>query len=541
MAPIAKTKRNSESAEANVMNPRVRLASKGDAPEWLRLVEQCLGSDYPAKEVYDAVWIAREIGSESGHETWVAEVDGKIQASVSFLRPEIVANPIANVGRNLFLPESFQNGSAEALVRKVQQICADRGELGILRVPASMERQQRLLETLGCTCVGYQPLKHMLPVREGILFYLIAERRVLSRRAPPHDLPPQVFPMACQVLQELGLTPPGSVREGIVGLPLYPALHCVDATVDQFREWTGARAVTRSDLKVSSSFHRGFGLMRIPSRAPVEAVIALHEGEVVGGASFIFDQIDQCLRILDAQTAEGFSIRPLLQHLVKLAQSRYNAAYVEVDVAASSGRLLRCLEQLGFGPVSYLPGFLTAQNEQHDLVKFAKSNVPYARELVPFRPSAKHMVDLVETHLSDSMLGQAVIPLLREQTLFAGLGDGDLRKIAFLCQQQMFRGGQAIFVKGDPGHDVFLVLRGQVDLYATESGGPIGSWGNGRMFGEIVLLEDQPHRVSAYAAIPTILLQLGRAAFQDLMFEEPFLGMAVMRNLAAILALQRHD
>ena len=523
------------------MKHRVRLATPSDALDWKHLVEECLGPDYPAKEVYDEAWIAREIGSDCGHETWVVEHDGRIQASVSFLRPEIVANPIANVGRNLFSSASFESGAAEALMRRVQEICADRGELGILRVPASMDRQQRLLEHLGCTCVGYQPLKHILPVREGILFYLIAERRVLSHRAPLHDLPPQIFPMACQVLRELGLTAPTTVRDGIVGLPLFPTLHCVDATVEEYQQWAGLRAMNGRDLMVSSSHHRGFGLMRISSRTSPEAVLALHDGEAVGGAVFIFDQIDQCVRILEAQIADGFSIRPLLQHVVRLAQARYNAAYVEVDVVASSGRLLRCLEQLGFAPVGYLPGFLSQGKEQHDLVKFAKSNVPYARELVPFRPSAAHMVDLVEAHLSDPMLGQAVLPLLREQRLFAGLGDGDLRKIAFLCHQHMFRAGQVIFVKGDPGHDVFLVLRGQVDLYASEFSGPMRSWGSGRMFGEVVLLEDQPHRMSAYAAHPTILLQLGRAAFQELMFAEPLLGMAVMRNLAAILSLQRQD
>ena len=82
------------------MPATIRLATATDAPRWLDLLKSTLGTDYPAKEIYDPVWIARELEIASGHETWVAEVDGRPNASIPVLKPPSPnATPTANPPR----------------------------------------------------------------------------------------------------------------------------------------------------------------------------------------------------------------------------------------------------------------------------------------------------------------------------------------------------------------------------------------------------------------------------------------------------------
>ena len=127
------------------MSALIRLATRNDAALWLELLHATLGSEYPSKEVYDPAWIAGELDPASGQETWVAEVNGRLHASISFLQPaQANLNPIANLGRNLHHPESYAAGSSEALLRHVNQLVAERKQIIVVRVLAADNPQQAL-------------------------------------------------------------------------------------------------------------------------------------------------------------------------------------------------------------------------------------------------------------------------------------------------------------------------------------------------------------------------------------------------------------
>ena len=144
-----------------------------------------MGAQYPVKAIYDPGWIASQLDAETGQETWVAEVGGRLNGSISFLKPASVSsNPVANLGRNLFRPESVADGSAEMLLRSVKDLTAQRNEMAIVRIAATDNAQQILFENLGYVCVGFQPLKHMLQQRVGVLFYVHGANSVLVTRTP---------------------------------------------------------------------------------------------------------------------------------------------------------------------------------------------------------------------------------------------------------------------------------------------------------------------------------------------------------------------
>jgi hypothetical protein len=167
------------------MGSIIRLATAADAPLWLDLAKASLGDQYPVKEVYEPPWIASQLDPASGHETWVAEVDGSLVASATFLGADgEKTNPVANLGRLLFRPGSLSDGSALALVQSVNQLADQRGEMVVVRVAAEENFQQILFESAGYICVGYQPLKHLLQKRTGVLFYVRGASSVLVTRLP---------------------------------------------------------------------------------------------------------------------------------------------------------------------------------------------------------------------------------------------------------------------------------------------------------------------------------------------------------------------
>src|SRR5690349_899274 len=111
-------------------DPTIRPAHPGDAPQWLELLKLSLGEEYPDKQVYDSPWIVTQLDSSGGEtETWVAEAGGKLMSAISILppRPENL-NPIANLGRHLVRPEAITDGTAERLLRKVADLCLERGQ-----------------------------------------------------------------------------------------------------------------------------------------------------------------------------------------------------------------------------------------------------------------------------------------------------------------------------------------------------------------------------------------------------------------------------
>jgi CRP-like cAMP-binding protein len=147
-------------------------------------------------------------------------------------------------------------------------------------------------------------------------------------------------------------------------------------------------------------------------------------------------------------------------------------------------------------------------------------------------------VEIIDRNFQDQKMGLAIINLLRPLSMFAGLGDGELRKMARLFVQKLYRPGDQVFAKGDQGDEAFVVLRGKVSILLEEGGASIAQLGDGKIFGELAFLDGAPRAAYAIVTQPSILLMMKRAEFTDLVRREPGLGMAVMRNLARDLAMK---
>jgi hypothetical protein len=254
-------------------------------------------------------------------------------------------------------------------------------------------------------------------------------------------------------------------------------------------------------------------------------MLGQREAQIVSGLAYFHDEHDRCVRILDAFASDFLSVGPLLAQVIKSAHEQLSADYVEVDILMNARRLLKSAEQLGFVPVAYLPAFCSFQAHYADVVKMVKLNLVHAPEELSLTAHAANVVKLIDSSFQDLKVGVAVLNLLRSLPIFAGLGDGELRKMGRLFSQKLYRPGEAVFKKGDAGTEAYIVLRGQVDILLDEKPAPIAAIQSGQIFGELAFLDGSARLATAVASQPSILLVMQRTAFNDLAQNEPHLGM----------------
>lgn len=519
------------------MAVNIRLANGSDAAKWVDLLKAALGDEYPAKEAYSPEFIAKQLQPPEGHETWVAEEGNQLLASISLLKPaESNVNPVANLGRNLFRPEAYPSGAAALLIRSVTQLVDERGQMIVVRVPAGDNTQQALYEQNGYACVGFQPLKHILRTRQGVLFYVRSASPVLASRIPISESLSQVSDLAALVFENLKIPNPLTVRDGATGYPLQTELQIHDATLEDFELWKLQARAVNPVLEVSSGYNRGAGFLRLNNESPAKAILGQRGSQIVGGLAYTNDEPDRCVRIMDSFATDDLSSGALFSHLVKVAQEQLSAAYVEVDILASATRLLKCTEQLGFVPIAYFPGFFSFNNRPADVVKLVKLNMIYTSETSALTAQAARVAKVVDMNFQDQKIGVAIINLLRTLPIFGGLGDGELRKIARLFTQKLYRPGERVFNRGDASSEAYIVMRGQVDICLNEESKPIATVSSGQILGELAFLDGSPRTAMAVAAQASILLVVQRTAFSELVQREPHLGMVVMRNIAVDLS-----
>src|SRR6266542_3440534 len=462
----------------------IRQLNGNDAGRWLDLLNASMGEDYPDKQVYRLDWLGPQLEPLTGHETWAAEAGGRLYGSVSFLQPVAqLKNPVLNLGRQLFRPECFHDGSAEMLLRHISDLAVERRQMMVARVLASNRPLQELHEKLGYVCAGFQPFKHLFRVRHGALFYVwLGSPGMLPRLSISESLS-HVSELAVAVLNCFKLPNPVVMRDGVTGYPLQIGLQLQDASYHDFALWRLHAQSANPPTELSSGYNLGLGLLR-SGEPHIRAILGKRHDQVMAGLAYLADEHDRCVRLVDCFSTDDLSMGTLFHHAVRIAQDQFNAVYLEADIIMTAPRLLKTAEQLGFVPVAYLPAFYFNADGHTDVVKVVKLNMAYSLEDAELTPNARAIAQIVDQNFQDQKIGVAVIKLLQGLPLFEGLGEGELRKMARLFTQRLYHPGERIFVKDDSGDEAYLVMRGQVDIHLEEKSPPIATLGSGQIFGE---------------------------------------------------------
>lgn len=95
-----------------------------------------------------------------------------------------------------------------------------------------------------------------------------------------------------------------------------------------------------------------------------------------------------------------------------------------------------------------------------------------------------------------------------------------------ILQREVFPAGTVIIHEGEPGERAFIVETGKVAIWRNIGGkrGTLGVIGEGGIFGEMALIDNQPRMASASAITDTTCLIVGEDAFKaKLDAADPFL------------------
>jgi hypothetical protein len=151
--------------------------------------------------------------------------------------------------------------------------------------------------------------------------------------------------------------------------------------------------------------------------------------------------------------------------------------------------------------------------------------------ITPIAISALRLVTLWD--LLSSHLQQQVIP---KSPLFRGMRPWQVRRFVLSSAVLDFAPGDPIFLRGDESTELYLVMRGVVqvtvptDSIASEL--IVDEFGAGEVFGDVAMLADEPRRANAVALTHATLLVLTREAIASATLFHPFVSSRLFYNLA---------
>lgn len=126
------------------------------------------------------------------------------------------------------------------------------------------------------------------------------------------------------------------------------------------------------------------------------------------------------------------------------------------------------------------------------------------------------------------------VEVLRQMPLFRHLTYKEILRVLSVTQVADFAVGDEILREGEPGDDLFIVLKGKVRLH--KDGAFVTHLGPGAHFGEMALVDKGPRSVSASAEDRTRALVLKRQDFNDIIRNDARLSVKLLWSFVQVLA-----
>ncbi|HGJ66798.1 TPA: cyclic nucleotide-binding domain-containing protein [bacterium] len=119
--------------------------------------------------------------------------------------------------------------------------------------------------------------------------------------------------------------------------------------------------------------------------------------------------------------------------------------------------------------------------------------------------------------------------------LFRDGTDDDLKMVASICNEAHFSDDEDIFIEGDDGDAVYLIVNGQVKIHTLEK--QIAIRKDNEFFGEMAIIDDRPRSASATSIGNSILLKIDRDDFFNVLQSNT----RFLRNLLKALVSRLRD
>ena len=126
------------------------------------------------------------------------------------------------------------------------------------------------------------------------------------------------------------------------------------------------------------------------------------------------------------------------------------------------------------------------------------------------------------------------IEVLKQMPLFRHLTYKEIIRVLNVTEVREFAPGQEIIKEGEPGEEMFIVLRGKIRLH--KNGAFITTLAAGSHMGEMALVDRGPRSVSASAEERSRVLTLRRREFYQIIRKDPSLSVKLLWSFVQVLA-----
>jgi CRP-like cAMP-binding protein len=138
--------------------------------------------------------------------------------------------------------------------------------------------------------------------------------------------------------------------------------------------------------------------------------------------------------------------------------------------------------------------------------------------------------------------GRDLVDFLRQVSLFTDLAHGDLKQLARIVHERVYRDGEIIFEQGTPGTALYLLRGGIVEIMRKKRSGeeiPLAILEPPASFEELAAVgAEVVHWASVRARGPVSLVAIGRSDLDALSRNFPSMANKILMKLAQIIAVQ---
>ena len=129
---------------------------------------------------------------------------------------------------------------------------------------------------------------------------------------------------------------------------------------------------------------------------------------------------------------------------------------------------------------------------------------------------------------------------LAEMDIFAGFSEEEMKIMAGKLSSEIYNGGDVIIRKNDLDRDLFLLIRGMVNITLKLNNHQreirLNTLSSGNTFGEIALLDNEPRSANVVAVGEVTLFRLTYDNFLDLQEKKPNVANKLILNMALNLS-----
>lgn len=123
--------------------------------------------------------------------------------------------------------------------------------------------------------------------------------------------------------------------------------------------------------------------------------------------------------------------------------------------------------------------------------------------------------------------------------LFSSLPTSEVQLLAGYLQGYRIVAGTIVFRETDPGNFMFLMIRGEMEIYKADTGGrmqDLVTVTRGNTVGEMSIIDQQPRSATCIAKEDSLVLVLSRNDFEKILADHQSLAVQLLSRIARLLS-----